>query len=83
MSDDSKLYRVQIHSCGLALQKSKSLAFLTINVEAAQWFKNGAGFLLDPTDPNNQNQIANNINASFKIYEDDDRDGDDDDDGDD
>ena len=63
----------------LVVSDANPTANLTINVEAAQWFKNGAGFLLDPTDPNNQNQIANNIKASFKVYEDDDRDGDDDD----
>jgi hypothetical protein len=51
---------------------------LTITVDLNSWFYK-EGVLLDPTDPNNENDIDHNIEYSFKnAFEDDDHNGEDD-----
>jgi hypothetical protein len=48
---------------------------VTLAVDVATWFKDASGNLLDPSNSANASQIANNIQRSFRAFEDDDRDG--------
>jgi hypothetical protein len=55
---------------------------VTVNVDVASWFRTGAGALIDPrgagVDGDVAALIADNIEASFRAFHDDDRDGHDD-----
>jgi hypothetical protein len=55
---------------------------VTVNVDLAAWFRNSSGALIDPATANTGGQhesvVANNIQASFKAFSDDNRDGRDD-----
>lgn len=51
---------------------------VTLIISSANWFRAPDGSLLDPTDPNNESQISNNLKASIKPVKDDDKDGDED-----
>ena len=48
---------------------------LTVAVDVASWFKDGSGAVIDPTNAANAAAIATNIERSFRVFEDDDRDG--------
>ncbi len=48
---------------------------LTVAVDVASWFKDGSGAVIDPTNVANAAAIATNIERSFRVFEDDDRDG--------
>ena len=52
---------------------------ITVNVDVSTWFLTGLGAVIDPTTANpggpNESLVANNIKASFKAFEDDNRDG--------
>jgi hypothetical protein len=48
---------------------------LTIAVDVASWFKDASGGAIDPTNSANAETIERNIRASFRSFEDDDRDG--------
>ncbi len=50
-------------------------ANLTVAVDVASWFKDASGAVIDPTNAANAAAIANNIERSFRAFEDDDRDG--------
>jgi hypothetical protein len=58
---------------------------LTLFVDIDEWFRTGAGTLVNPASANedgpNESLVENNIENSIDAFEDDDRDGDDDDDG--
>jgi hypothetical protein len=47
---------------------------LTLNVDATSWFTSGGG-RLDPRNESNRSQIENNIQNSFKAFQDDNHDG--------
>ena len=55
---------------------------LTVNIDVANWFRSSTGTLIDPstagTGGANYSVVADNIKRSFKVYEDDNRDGKDD-----
>ncbi|MDT8341608.1 MAG: hypothetical protein RQ751_08855 [Longimicrobiales bacterium] len=57
-------------------------ANLTLALDISGWFRDGSGNLVDPRTANkdgeNQSLVEGNIERSFDIFEDDDRDGDDD-----
>jgi hypothetical protein len=48
---------------------------LTVAVDVATWFKDATGALLDPRSTENAGRIGDNIKVSFRVFEDDDRDG--------
>jgi hypothetical protein len=54
---------------------------VTIHVDVDTWFRASGGALIDPASANkggpNENEVKNNITASLRAFEDDDRDGDD------
>jgi len=60
-------------------------ANITIHADLAEWFRDGAGAILNPTTANaggpNSALVADNIRRSFRAFRDDHRDGHDDDDG--
>lgn len=65
----------------LVIDASGSSTNLTIRVDVSTWFRNGAtGPLIDPSTANpggaNQSTVENNIERSFKAFEDKDHDGD-------
>jgi len=51
---------------------------LTIDVDLASWFKDATGAVIDPTNPANAGAIEENIQRSFRAFEDDNHDGTDD-----
>jgi hypothetical protein len=51
---------------------------LTVNVDIGAWFKDAAGAIVDPSNPDNQFAIRQAIRASFHAFLDDDHDGADD-----
>lgn len=51
---------------------------VTLEVNSAGWFEGPDGALLDPSDPNNQSMIDENLKMSIRVFEDSDRDGHDD-----
>jgi uncharacterized membrane protein YgcG len=57
-------------------------ANVTVHADLTQWFRDGAGFLVDPSTANNggvnATLVANNIQQSFRAFRDDRRDGDND-----
>lgn len=48
---------------------------VTVAIDLARWFSDGAGGTLDPGDPANAARISANITGSFRAFEDDDHDG--------
>lgn len=54
----------------------------TVDIDAGRWFRTSAGAIIDPATAGpgqpNFGLVAQNIRASFAVYEDDDRDGNDD-----
>lgn len=56
---------------------------VTVNVDVASWFRTDTGLVIDPitalSGGSNESIVANNIQASFHAFHDDDRDGHDDD----
>jgi len=54
---------------------------LTIDVNLASWFTDATGAVIDPTNPDNAAAIEQNIQRSFRAFEDDNHDGTDDHDG--
>lgn len=55
---------------------------LTVNIDVASWFRSSGGALIDPSTAGpggaNASVVGENIKRSFKVYEDDNRDGQDD-----
>jgi len=51
---------------------------VTLSIDVPSWFKDAGGSVLDPADEANRSAIENNIQRSFKAFEDDDGDGQDD-----
>lgn len=47
----------------------------TLTLSSASWFKTSVGALVDPTDPNNEGVIDENIKASIRVFKDNNRDG--------
>jgi hypothetical protein len=58
----------------LVVSESAPEANVTMLISSADWFK-ASGALLDPTDPNNESQISENLKSSIKVYKDNNRDG--------
>lgn len=48
---------------------------LTLFIDVASWFKDSSGNAIDPTNSQNASTIENQIKQSFKVFEDDDRNG--------
>ena len=48
---------------------------LTIDVNLASWFTDATGAVIDPTNPDNAAAIEQNIQRSFRAFEDDNHDG--------
>jgi hypothetical protein len=51
---------------------------VTIAIDISNWFSDGAGGTLDPSNSSNNGRISANIASSFHAFEDDDHDGHDD-----
>ena len=47
----------------------------TLVISSANWFKSASGTLVDPSDPNNEGVIDENLKASIKVFKDNNRDG--------
>lgn len=47
----------------------------TMLISSGGWFKSSSGVLLDPTDPQNENTISDNLRASIKVFKDNNKDG--------
>ena len=47
----------------------------TLFIDVASWFKDSSGNAIDPTNSQNASTIENQIKQSFKVFEDDDRNG--------
>lgn len=47
-----------------------SHSVLVLEIDVNHWFRDDAGMILDPKDPNNLETINENIEASFEAYED-------------
>ncbi|MCK9209969.1 MAG: hypothetical protein M0P61_03935 [Ignavibacteriaceae bacterium] len=45
-------------------------------ISSGRWFKSSSGVLLDPSDPQNENTISDNLRASIKVFKDNNKDGD-------
>ncbi len=63
----------------LVVNESLPQVVLMVTIDTRMWFSGGAGNYLDPRDPQNQQAIARNIQASVYAFEDNDGDGEDDD----
>jgi len=48
---------------------------VTLNIDVTGWFGGSGTARLDPNDPSKRSQIENNIQTSFKVFDDDNRDG--------
>ncbi len=48
---------------------------ITLIISSANWFRAPDGSFLDPTDPNNEGQISDNLKTSIEAEKDDDKDG--------
>lgn len=48
---------------------------LTLFIDVSSWFKDSSGNAIDPTNSQNASTIENQIKQSFKVFEDDDRNG--------
>ena len=48
---------------------------LTLFIDVSSWFKDSSGNAIDPTNSQNASTIENQIKQSFKMFEDDDRNG--------
>jgi hypothetical protein len=48
---------------------------ITLNIDLTGWFGGSGAARLDPRAPNTRSQIENNIQSSFKVFDDEDRDG--------
>ena len=48
---------------------------LTLFVDVSSWFKDSSGNAIDPTNSQNASTIENQIKQSFKVFEDDDKNG--------
>ena len=57
-----------------ALVTTLTKSNITLKVQPYKWFWNGTDYL-DPAIPSNENDIDNNIKASFKAFKDDNHDG--------
>ncbi len=62
----------------LVITSSNPDVTVTLRISSASWFLGTGSVLLDPTDPNNEDVINNNLKASIKVFRDDDRDGEED-----
>ncbi len=47
----------------------------TMLISSGGWFKSSSSVLLDPTDPQNENRISDNLRASIKVFKDNNEDG--------
>ena len=48
---------------------------VTLNIDVTGWFGGSGTARLDPNDPSKRSQIENNIQTSFKAFDDDNKDG--------
>ena len=67
---------------GIEMELSTPLTFtsgsgsnLTLLIDVSSWFKDSSGNAIDPTNSQNASTIENQIKQSFKVFEDDDRNG--------
>lgn len=67
----------------IEISETTNSVAIDLMVDVSSWFVDGSGNDLDPTDPNNHDQIEENINNSFDAEDDIDDDEDDEDDEDD
>jgi len=47
----------------------------TMLISSGRWFKSSSGVLLDPSDPQNEEVVSDNLRASIKVFKDNDKDG--------
>ena len=64
----------------LVIDETTTSTNVTVRLDLSQWFRDGAGALLDPASANkgesNENLVKDNIRDSIKAFEDRDKDGD-------
>lgn len=58
----------------LVISEGSTNANVSMLISSGDWFKSG-GSLLDPTDPNNENTISDNLRASIRVFKDNNKDG--------
>ncbi len=71
----SSLHAAQEHETDMTVTVDGSTKNVTLTVDPTGWFKDAKGDRLDPTAAANQSAIEDNIKASIKAFEDDDKDG--------
>lgn len=59
----------------LVLNTEGQVTNVTLIISSANWFLATDGSLLDPTDPNSEDQISDNLKTSIEADKDDDKDG--------
>lgn len=59
----------------LVLNESSPAVNATMLISSSGWFNSSSGALLDPTDPQNENTISDNLRASIKVFKDNNKDG--------
>lgn len=58
----------------LVVSEAAPAANVTMLISSADWFKS-SGVLLDPTDPQHESAISENLKSSIRVYKDNNRDG--------
>lgn len=59
----------------LVVSESSIEANTTMLISSANWFRNQTGALVDPTDPNSEGVIDENLKNAIKVFKDNNRDG--------
>lgn len=62
-------------SPAVVVSEGTSQVNTTLVVSSAGWFTTTGGALVDPTDPNNEGVIDENLKASIRVFKDNNRDG--------
>lgn len=81
-SGTSYIYRSKINakqkhdlSPELSVTEQTPEANITLLISSGGWFKNSNGTLVDPSDPNSEGVIDENLKASIRVFKDNNRDG--------
>ncbi len=59
----------------LVVSDQSPAANVTFLISSGSWFRDSGGLLVDPTDPNNEGIIDENLKASIRVFKDNNKDG--------
>ena len=59
----------------VTISEGSTTANSTMVISSANWFKNQTGILVDPTDPNSEGVIDENLKITIKVFKDNNKDG--------